>query len=101
MKSSFIRTLLISFSLSIVLLIITSVASFISIHNLLESAKWVNHTNEVIHRLEETLSTLKDAETGQRGYLLTGNTEYLEPYQGAQDKALDILIATKKLVGDN
>jgi CHASE3 domain sensor protein len=34
----------------------------------------------MISELQETLSTLKDAETGQRGYLLTGNDEYLEPY---------------------
>lgn len=37
----------------------------------------------VIDRLQETLSTLKDAETGQRGYLLTGEAKYLAPYQAA------------------
>ena len=34
-------------------------------------------------RLEVLLSTLKDAETGQRGYLLTGNEDYLQPYRAA------------------
>jgi PAS domain S-box-containing protein len=35
---------------------------------------------------EVVLSTLKDAETGQRGYLLTGELAYLEPYQAAQQR---------------
>ncbi len=35
---------------------------------------------------EAVLSTLKDAETGQRGFLLTGNPEYLEPYRVAQQR---------------
>lgn len=34
----------------------------------------------VLQQVEDTLSTLKDAETGQRGYLLTGDESFLEPY---------------------
>jgi PAS domain S-box-containing protein len=37
----------------------------------------------IIEELQETLSTLKDAETGQRGYLLTGNDKYLVPHDQA------------------
>jgi len=37
----------------------------------------------MIDHVQQTLSTLKDAETGQRGYLLTGNETYLEPYDDA------------------
>jgi PAS domain S-box-containing protein len=37
----------------------------------------------VIGELQETLSTLKDAETGQRGYLLTGKDKYLAPHDQA------------------
>ena len=43
----------------------------------------VRHTLEVRGRLGEILSRLQDAETGQRGYLLTGRNEYLEPYDAA------------------
>lgn len=39
--------------------------------------------NAVIIDLERLLSSMKDLETGQRGYLLTGNDSYLEPYQAA------------------
>ena len=41
---------------------------------------WVNHTHEVIYQSERFLSSLKDTETGQRGYLLTNDSAYLQPY---------------------
>jgi CHASE3 domain sensor protein len=39
-----------------------------------------------INRLHTVLSTLKDAETGQRGYLLTQNEGYLAPLESAQSR---------------
>ena len=41
----------------------------------------VAHTHEVLDALEQLISTLKDAETGQRGYLITGEPRYLDPYE--------------------
>ncbi len=101
MKSDFTRNLLISFSISILLLIITSVASYVSIRNLLESARLVNHTNLVIKQLDETLATMVDAETGQRGFLLTGEDAFLEPYYGSQEKAIRLIGELKLMVNDN
>ena len=45
--------------------------------------QWETHTHIVIQELERLLSGIKDAETGQRGYLLTGEEKYLEPYDAA------------------
>jgi two-component system cell cycle sensor histidine kinase/response regulator CckA len=39
------------------------------------------HTNAQLLELEGTLSAVRDAETGQRGYLITGDTSYLDPFQ--------------------
>jgi hypothetical protein len=41
------------------------------------------HTRTIIAQTADLLSLLKDAETGQRGYLLTGDQQYLAPYQAA------------------
>jgi signal transduction histidine kinase/DNA-binding response OmpR family regulator/CHASE3 domain sensor protein len=101
MKSTFKRNLLISFGLSLLLLIISSVASFMSIRNLLDSANLVDHTNEVIHELDNVISNLKDAETGQRGYLLTGDESYLQPYIGSFDSAKMHIRNVKGLTVDN
>lgn len=43
----------------------------------------VRHSLIVKNRLGEVLSVIQDAETGRRGYLLTGDREYLEPYDNA------------------
>lgn len=45
-----------------------------------ETSDRVNHSQQTIQKLESVLSSVKDAETGQRGYLLTGQEPYLEPY---------------------
>jgi signal transduction histidine kinase/DNA-binding response OmpR family regulator/CHASE3 domain sensor protein len=88
MRSTFKGNLIISFSLSLLLLVISSVASYFSIVNLLKSSQEVDKTNETIINLETIISALKDAETGQRGYLLTGDTRFLEPYRGTHERAL-------------
>ena len=44
---------------------------------------WVLHTRQVLYELQQTETLLTDAETGQRGYLLTGDPQYLPPYTRA------------------
>lgn len=101
MKSTFKRNLLIGFGISLLLLIVSSVASYMSISNLLKSADEVEHTNEVKQLVEKIISTIKDAETGQRGYLLTGDDRFLQPYSGAIDSAKSNVAYLKRLTADN
>jgi PAS domain S-box-containing protein len=49
-----------------------------------DRSRWIEHTYKVIDVSEHLLSNLKDAETAQRGYLLTLNPEYLEPFNQSQ-----------------
>lgn len=81
---SFKKNLFFGLGLSLLLLFISSLASYISIHNLIESSEMVRSSNRVIKNLDNTLSLLKDAETGQRGYLLTGKKQFLNPYLEAK-----------------
>ncbi len=66
------------------LLMVISLANFFFIKLTEQEASqhlyWVNHTNKVIVKSERLLGSLRDAETGQRGYLLTSDPKYLEPY---------------------
>lgn len=101
MTAKFTRNLISWFILSISLLIITSLAAYTSIENLLAGSKQVSHTNKIIRDLEMVISVLKDAETGQRGYLLTGSTVFLEPYTGSAEKALVYLHNVEHLTVDN
>lgn len=101
MKASLKQNLLIGFGVSLLLLVISSAASLISINKMADSSFMVNHTNKVIIQLENVISSLKDAETGQRGYLLTNRNSFLRPYLGAQDRALESLDSVRNLTIDN
>ena len=61
----------------------------------------VAHTHEVINELESTLSLTKDAETGMRGYVITGKEQYLEPYNTATRSIQADLKPLAQLVRDN
>ncbi|QBG36836.1 CHASE3 domain-containing protein [Litorilituus sediminis] len=66
-----------------------------------ESEYWIIHTHTVIQVSTELLSYLKDAETGQRGFLLTNDTHYLAPYNSGITDALATLEQLKELTADN
>jgi methyl-accepting chemotaxis protein len=77
------KKLALGFGLALVLLLVIGGVSFWSIGLLVETTSWVSHTYEVLDNMESLLSLLKDAETGQRGYLLTGDANFLVPYRNA------------------
>ena len=87
--------------LSLLLLFISSCASYISISNLIKNSDLVSHSNAVIRHTDGVLSVLKDAETGQRGFLLTGEEVFLEPYNGAKAEAVLLLDTLKRQTSDN
>src|SRR5260370_20742484 len=91
--------------IAVALLVVALVAdAVVSLHNIREvatSVQWVSHTNEVLTRLEAVLSPLKDAETGQRGYLLTGEAAYLEPYRDAVDRLPRQIADLRQVTLDN
>ncbi|WP_165492847.1 response regulator [Lichenihabitans psoromatis] len=60
----------------------------------------IAHDNAVVLRAERVLSTLKDAETGQRGFLLTGEEPYLSPYTAAIPAFEADTAALHRLVGE-
>jgi CHASE3 domain sensor protein len=63
--------------------------------------RWVQHTYQVIEKLEFLLSTLKDAETGVRGYVIAKDTSTLQPYLYSRAIAPATLKEIKLLTSDN
>ena len=57
--------------------------SYWNIRILSRNTAQIMHTHEVILSLDNLLSAMKDAETGQRGFLITGDEKYLTPYDTA------------------
>ena len=79
----------------LVILVIIGGTSYWSTTQLIDNSKEVTHTHEVLADLEELLSVMKDAETGQRGYLLTGDDRYLIPYDTALKEVEQRLTAVR------
>src|ERR1700680_3427578 len=67
----------------------------------IEASQWVSHTHEVLAELEATLSSVADAQTATRGYIITGQEAFLEPYQAAASGIRAHLDQLKSLTADN
>src|SRR3984893_157678 len=89
------------FLVATAILVFVGWLSYRSTARFAEASEWRKHTYEVLRNLDETVVRLVDAETGQRGYLLTGDDAYLEPYRAAI-KSIDQKIGDlNSLTSDN
>jgi len=98
---AFSRRLTIAFWISLFMLASATTAGVLAWLSQDEALRWVLHTHQVIEQLERTSSTVKDAETGQRGFLLTRQESYLEPYYAAESALENELTALERLTADN
>lgn len=62
---------------------------------------WVNHTFQVMLEFNGLVSDLANAETGERGFVITGNEQYLEPYSAALHMLRERRAKLKSLTADN
>jgi signal transduction histidine kinase/DNA-binding response OmpR family regulator/CHASE3 domain sensor protein len=101
MKNNFKRNLLISSLVSLLVLMISSMASYFSIRSLLNSNFWVNHTQEVIYNLNEGSAIVTEAQTSMRGYLITGDEQFVERYSDAETRSNNYFEKVQELTVDN
>jgi signal transduction histidine kinase len=95
------RLVHLGFALVLVMLLADAALVYRASLRIVANDRRVAHTHAVLTQLETTLSTAQDAETGQRGYLLTGRDEYLEPYHMAVARLGDALERLDSLTADN
>jgi PAS domain S-box-containing protein len=102
MQTFFRRFSIVSgFTLLVLLLIGNAFFTSQRLHVQVGNQVWVIHSRQVLAELERTESLLLDAETGQRGYLLTGEPKYLEPYNSAVTQIDSHILALTQLTADN
>ena len=77
------RGLFFTLAILIAIQIMSGALAYQNTRNLREDAARVTHSHEVLAAIQTSLTTMIDAETGQRGYLITGNPLYLNPYHDA------------------
>lgn len=78
-----------------------AVALNLNLSRLKDSFAWVEHTNEVLRNISASERALLEAESGERGYLLTGERSYLDSYNRSQVQIPKLLDLLRQLVSDN
>lgn len=66
-----------------------------------ETAALVDHTRRVIERTHDVAARMVDAETGERGFIISGDSAYLQPYHGAAADVRHGLADVRRLTADN
>ena len=90
-----------AFALALLPLVVIIIASFRNTSALLEAGQLVRHTQEVKVSLGNLLAHVTDAETGMRGFIITGNETFLEPYHNAITVIEHDLADLQRLTADN
>ncbi len=90
----------IAITLMLVLLLAIGFVAYRSSNEFIASSAQVVHSREIRGSLQRILSLVEEIETGQRGYIITGESSFLEPYQRATDKIEERLVHVKTLTTD-
>lgn len=101
MPKKIIRNLQVGVGFSLVILIASSIASYLSIQNQLENREKLSASRRSITAVKDVLVALLDAETGNRGYQLTGRESFLQPFNKSLEELPKAIERAKALNIDN
>jgi CheY-like chemotaxis protein/signal transduction histidine kinase/CHASE3 domain sensor protein len=101
MKMTLSQKILSGFIVCTIILAATAIFAIRSSNKFLDTTQWVNHTHEVLAEFDQLLSGTIDEETGVRGYIITGNDAFLEPYNVARNSIREHLDKLRGLTIDN
>ena len=90
-----------AFALAVAVLLGIAAASYQSVTTLSETGRWISHTYDVLAAIDAVAASTTTAETGSRGYALTGEERFLETYQAGGRQAEMSLATLRRLVADN
>jgi CHASE3 domain sensor protein len=93
-QSVYILLLAILFSVAILLLI------FYNLSSQKRTSRLISHSREEIEQIETVLLLMQDCETGSRGFVITNDEKFQEPYKSALQKLPKVLIRIKELTRD-
>lgn len=98
---TFGRRIAIGFAITTLLLLAIGVISYLSIVSLESTSISVTHTHQVLDRIASALSAMQGAETGARGFVITGDESYLDPYLSGTSAVDDLVAELRSLTSDN
>lgn len=91
----------IGFLAAFFLLVVAYILTFISTQKIITQDYWINHTNEIIHSLDNIVGSINKGESLYRGYIITGNVQLLAQYDQSIKSTDSSVASLNVLVGDN
>jgi len=101
MKLVLERQIQLAFVCALVLLLVTGFFTYRNARSMSEAIKWESHTRDVLLKLEDTLKLAVDSETGGRGFIITGNEDFLAANADNAGKISRNITELRALVSDN
>jgi methyl-accepting chemotaxis protein len=95
------KRLVVGFIGALSIFLVINVISYGNLSVLLDAIDLKTHTYEVLEEVDHIMSSLQDAETGQRGFIITGADRYLEPYNNVLDIYEEDIRHVRNLTKDN
>jgi len=86
---------------ALLLLVVISYVTYRSTVQFAEGARLVDHTHLLIEQINRVFSDMQEAEASQRGYLITGDASFLEPYDSLASRLPDEITLLLELANDN
>lgn len=100
-KLSLERKIVLGFGGALLFVIFIFLAAAGGVGLIKQTTRWVDHTHDVISRLEQLLGDVYAMQSAARGYMLTGQEEVLAPFHSANLEVEDHLLQLRRLLGDN
>jgi signal transduction histidine kinase len=85
----------------VIVLISVALLTFQNLNNYTDEVKAIRHSNSVLSAVSDIMTSIRDAETGHRGFQLTRDTTYLDPYYSSLNALPRQISALDSLVADN
>jgi methyl-accepting chemotaxis protein len=98
---TFGRRIAVGFAIAFALLAAIGTVAYRSIDSITQTSYWVTHTQVVRDHIDRTVSYVKDAETGQRGFVITGDESFLEFYRPGVEAVGKEVSELRELTSDN
>lgn len=100
-KMTFRSKTITGFTMALAILVSVCVLSYRGMTRTGQDRDWVTHTNVVLERLDVVLADATEAESAQRGYIITGDEAYLESFRNAVESARQEERRIRQLTSDN
>ena len=91
----------VTLAIALGLFVVAAIALAVNLTLQSNSFGWVEHTNEVLRSIFAIERSILEAESGERGYLLTGEGSYLDSYNRSQAEVPKLFEALRQLISDN